>query len=437
MSPVSPRRNTLQGSSEPLSDNDADAKKQAPRAAPNVSPGRADSGVQPERSSMAKIKAHSLTGRITRDLMLRALRNVKRNRGAAGIDKVSITMFEANLEQNLLALMRDLKTGTLQPLPLRRVHIPKGPGQTRPLGIPAVRDRIAQEVLRQLLSPLFERIFHDDSYGFRPGRNCHQAVQRVLELHRRGHHWVLDADIKGFFDNIPHKVIMTGVAAEVADGNILRLIERFLKAGVMEEGQFRPTTVGTPQGGVISPLLANIALHSLDQHLHEHGQRFVRYADDFVVLCQTESQAQEAFELVQRHLTSLGLTLSAEKTKMTPFREGFAFLGFAISSWSVTMRPKSKEKFKNKIRDLTPRHQNLDQRVIVKLNAVIRGTANYFATTYSDVGDLFRVLDRWIRMRLRCMKFKRKSRVDNRRLRLRHFRDLGLLFLTDLRLTLA
>lgn len=382
---------------------------------------------------MAKIKAHSLTGRITSDLMDRAFRNVKRNRGVAGIDKVSITMFEANREQNLLALMRDLKTGTFRPLPLRRVHIPKGPGQTRPLGIPAVRDRVAQEVLRQLLSPLFERLFHDDSYGFRPGRNCHQAVERVLELHRQGHVHVLDADIKGFFDNIPHQVIMAGVAAEVADGNILRLVERFLKAGVMEEGEFRPTTVGTPQGGVISPLLANITLNSLDWQLHEQGQRLVRYADDFVVLCQTETQVREAFDLVQQHLTSLGLTLSAEKTKMNKFRDGFAFLGFAISSWSIALRPKSVEKFKTKIRDLTPRHHNLDQQVIVKLNRVIRGTANYFATPFSNVGDRFRGLDRWIRMRLRCMKYKRKSRADNGRFRLRHFRRLGLLFLSDLR----
>ena len=295
---------------------------------------------------MAKIKHHSLTGRITLDLMHHAFRKVRRNRGAAGIDKVSITMFEANLEQNLLALMCDLKTrGGFQPLPLRRVHIPKGPGQTRPLGIPAVRDRVAQEVLRQLLSPLFERLFHDDSYGFRPGRNCHMAVSKVLELYRLGYTQVLDADIKGFFDNLPHSVIMTALRAEVADGNILDLVEKFLKAGVMEEGVFQPTRLGTPQGGVISPLLANIALNSLDWHLHERGHRFVRYADDFVVLCQTAAAVQEAHDLVQQQLASLGLTLSAEKTKTTKFREGFAFLGFDISSWSVSMRPKSVEKF--------------------------------------------------------------------------------------------
>lgn len=383
---------------------------------------------------MAKIKVHSLTGRITPELMHHAFRKVRRNRGAAGIDKTSITMFEANLEQNLLALMRDLKTrGAFQPLPLRRVHIPKGPGQTRPLGIPAVRDRVAQEVLRQLLSPLFERLFHDDSYGFRPGRGCHMAVEKVLELHRQGYTHVLDADIKGFFDNLPHEVIMAALAAEVADGNILGLVERFLKAGVMEEGVFQPTRKGTPQGGVISPLLANIALNHLDWRLHDAGFRFVRYADDFVVLCRSEAEVQEALALVQEQLTSLGLTLSAEKTKRTEFREGFAFLGFAISSWGVSMRPKSIEKFKTKVRELTPRRHNLDPGVLTKLNRVIRGTASYFATTFSTIGDLFRGLDRWIRMRLRCMKYKRKSYADNGRLRLHNLRRMGLLFLSDLR----
>ena len=196
---------------------------------------------------------------------------------------------------------------------------------------------------------------------------------------------------------------------------------------------FQPTTVGTPQGGVISPLLANIALNSLDWQLHDAGFRFVRYADDFVVLCRNEAQVQEAHDLVQRHLTSLGLTLSAEKTKTTQFRDGFAFLGFAISAWSVTMRPKSVEKFKAKVRELTPRSHNLDATVITRLNSVIRGTANYFATSFSDVGDRFRGLDRWIRMRLRCMKYKRKRRTDNGRFRLAYFRRMGLCSLTELR----
>jgi len=380
---------------------------------------------------MGKIKAHSLTGRITETLMVTAFGNVKRNRGAAGIDRVSIALFENNLAQNLLALMRQLKDGTFRPLPLRRVHIPKGDGKTRPLGIPAVRDRVAQEVLRLLLSPLFEPIFHEDSFGFRPARNCHMAVARVLELHRQGYTHVLDADIKGFFDNLPHDVLMAAVAAEVADGNILDLVERFLRAGVMEAGVRQPTTVGTPQGGVISPLLANIALNRLDWSLHDAGFRFVRYADDFVVLGQSAAVVQEAHALVQRQLDTLGLTLSAEKTRQTQFREGFAFLGFVLSSWSVTMRPKSVEKFKTKVRELTPRHHNLDAEVVRKINAVVRGTARYFATPFSTCQTVLDNLDRWLRMRLRCMKFKHKRRSDNWRFRLKHFRRLGFVFLLD------
>lgn len=363
--------------------------------------------------------------------MLTAFRNVKRNRGAAGIDKVSIRLFENNLDQNLLALMRQLKDRSFQPLPLRRVHIPKGDGKTRPLGIPAVRDRVAQEVLRLLLSPLFERIFHDDSYGFRPERDCHLAVERVLELHRQGYTHVLDADITGFFDNIPHEVIMAGLAAEVADGNILGLVERFLKAGVMEEGVFQPTGKGTPQGGVISPLLANIALNSLDWQLHDAGYRFVRYADDFVVLATSAAEVAKAHDLVQQHLDRLGLTLSAAKTKRTKFREGFAFLGFVLKARTVTMRPKSVEKFKDKIRELTPRHHNLDQEVVKKVNAVVRGTANYFATSFSQCWTTFHRLDGWLRMRLRSMKFKRKWLSDNWRLQRKHFRRMGFAFLGD------
>ena len=383
---------------------------------------------------MTKVqKVHSLTGRITPALVYDAWRAVRRNRGAAGIDKVSIQMFQANLDQNLDRLLRELKTGAFQPLPARRVYIPKSPGKFRPLGIPAVRDRVAQEVLRQLLSPIFERRFHDDSYGFRPGRNCHQAVERVLELRRQGYGHVLDADISGFFDNLSHRAVMHELSAVIADGNILCLVEKFLKAGVLEGGKFLATRVGTPQGGVASPLLANIALNLLDWHLHEHGFRFVRYADDFVVLCQSESQAKEARAEVEHLLRErLGLELSSEKTKVTTFREGFAFLGFAITSQSVQMRAKSVEKFKTEVRELTRRSHNLDAELVVRLNRLIRGTANYFATRWSDCGNAYRTLDRWLRMRLRCMKFKRKSKEDNFRLRLKHLNRLGLLSLSAL-----
>jgi len=259
------------------------------------------------------------------------------------------------------------------------------------------------------------------------------AVQRVLELKRRGYQHVLDADIKGFFNNIPHHVIMNGVSALVADGNILYLVEQFLRAGVIEDGVFMPTQVGTPQGGVISPLLANITLNSLDWALHDAGFRFVRYADDFVVLTKSEAKVREAHDLVQQHLASIGLSLSAEKTTMTTFRKGFAFLGFDIATWTMTMRPKSVEKFKDKIRELTPRKQNLDARVVKKINQVVRGTANYFGAAFSHCRDLFRTLDRWIRMRIRCMKFKRKRSSDNWRVRLKHLRRQGLLSLSEIR----
>ena len=203
-----------------------------------------------------KQKVHSLTGRIDDKLMLQAFKAVKRNRGAAGIDKVSIGMFEENLDANLASLKRDLKTrDAFVPKPLRRVWIPKDASgkKLRPLGIPAVRDRIAQEVIRSLLEPIFEPLFHDCSFGFRPGRSCHQAIKQVLTFHEAGERVTLDADIAGFFDNIPHKIIMDAVAAEVADGNILRIVEQFLTAGVMEDGVFKPTTIGTPQGGVSAP----------------------------------------------------------------------------------------------------------------------------------------------------------------------------------------
>lgn len=377
-----------------------------------------------------KRKVHSLTGRIDDRLMMQAFKAVKKNRGAAGIDKVSIAMFQQNLDDNLAALKRDLKKGTFTPKPLRRVWISKDAKGTkfRPLGIPAVRDRVAQEVIRRLLEPIFEPLFHDGSFGFRPKRSCHNAIDRVLSFHDEGDRITLDADIAGFFDNIPHKLIVAAVAEEVADGNILSLVEKFLAAGVMDSGVFKPTTIGTPQGGVISPLLANVVLNQLDWRLEKAGYRFVRYADDFVVVCASRQEAKAAWEFVEEIMTDLGLSLSSEKTKIASYGKGYEFLGFRLSSKSRTMRTKSLEKFKTKIRELTRRCHNLDARVIVKLNQVIRGTANYFATNFSTCIKLFQKLDKWIRMRVRCMKFKRKSEFDNYRLRQGSFdKKLGLL----------
>jgi RNA-directed DNA polymerase len=374
-----------------------------------------------------KLKVHSLTGRITEERMLKAFKAVKKNRGAAGIDKVSIVTYESNLTENLLSLMRELKQGLYKPKPLKRVYIPKGNGKTRPLGIPTIKCRVAQEVLRQLINPIFESRFHDNSFGFRPGRNCHQAVERLLQHARQGYRYIVDVDIKGFFDNIPHYLIMESLAAKIADGNILSTIEKLLNSGVMEEGELRPTPKGTPQGGVISPLLANAVLDHLDWHLEAQKLHFVRYADDFVVLCKTRSEAEKALDVIRSFLNEMQLETSPEKTKICHFSQGFNFLGFSIKSRSVVMRDKSAEKFKNAIRDITTRSHNLDKSIIEKLNRVIRGTVNYFGTKFSTMNTAFFKLDRWIRRRIRCMKHKRISKADNWRCTIKHIGKMGLI----------
>ncbi|MCA1601903.1 MAG: group II intron reverse transcriptase/maturase [Acidobacteria bacterium] len=337
-------------------------------------------------NSTRKQKVHSLTGRITLPLLLDSFKSVKRNRGAAGIDKVSLKMFEANLLDNLRALLRDLKNGSFEPFPLRRAYVPKNETELRPLGIPAVR-------------------------------------------HHHGLRVVLDADIQAFFDNLPQPVIMQAVAAEVADGNILRLVQKFLRSGVMEHGVFKPTSIGTPQGGVISPLLANIVLNHLDWQLHARGFNFVRYADDFVVICQSKTQAEGALHFVRQVLATLGLQLSAEKTRISTFGKGYSFLGFVLAAHTRRMRPKSLQKFKDKIRALSVRHYNFESETIVRLNRVIRGTALYFGASFATCRWQFQKLDSWIRMRLRCMKLKRKLASDNYKLRNRTFTKLGLLSL--------
>lgn len=379
-----------------------------------------------------KLKVHSLTGRITEELMLKSFKAVKKNRGAAGIDKVSIHMYESNLQDNLLSLMRKLKQGKYTPTPLRRVYIPKGDGKMRPLGIPSVNCRIAQEVIRRLINSTFESRFHENSFGFRPGRNCHQAVEHVLKYVQQGNKYVVDVDIKGFFDNIPHTLIMESVAARIADGNILDLIEKFLKSGVMEEGELRPTTKGTPQGGVISPLLANIALNHLDWFLEDKGYLFARYADDFAVFCKTLPDAERALEEIISFLAQMELQVSPEKTKICRYYKGFNFLGYTIKANSVRMRDKSKEKFKTKIKEITRRSHNLDKERIGKLNRVIRGTVNYFGTKFSTMNSEFFKMDRWIRKRIRCMKYKRIWHTDNWRTRIKLIKKMGLLSCHDL-----
>jgi len=388
-----------------------------------------------------KFKHHSLTGRITSELMAHAFKSVKRNKGAAGVDRVSITEYENNLGMNLAELMRLMKQrGRYHPKPNRRVWIPKTSSRRkdspmRPLGIPGVRDRVAQEVVRQLLEPIFEPLFHPHSCGFRPKRGCHSAIELVLKAKAAGLTVVVDADIKGFFDNLPHEVIMNAVCEQVADGNILEILRKFLGAGVLEDGKLIDTTRGTPQGGVISPLLANIVLNQLDWALDAAGFFCVRYADDFVILTRTRPEAEKALALAKAILAELGLALSEEKTKITSFDEHFDFLGFTFKSNVVVMRQKAAEKFKEKIRNLTRRTngKSLAQMIEV-LNPLLRGTVNYFAKPYTHVRQTFFVWDKWVRHRVRYWKFKR-TRLgfkQRRRTSLRWMKNKGLISMYEL-----
>ncbi len=245
-----------------------------------------------------------------------------------GLDGQSIKMFEANLEQNLMALMRHLKTrGAYQPRPARRRYIDKGGGKQRPLGIPTVRDRVAQEVLRRLLTPLFEPLFHDDSFGFRPGRSCHDALRRLRELHRQGYRQVLDADISGFFDTLDHAPLREFLQRRVRDGVLRRLIGKWLKAGGMEEGDVSYLDAGSPQGGVILPLLANVYLHYVLDLWFEHvvkprlqGKAYlVRYADDFVIGFTREEDARRVMDVLPKRFGKYGLAIHPDKTRLIPF----------------------------------------------------------------------------------------------------------------------
>lgn len=375
-----------------------------------------------------KYKLHSLTGRITTDLLKQSWKAVKRNNGAAGVDGVTVAAYHENREFNLNLLMKRLKTrGGYKCPPLKRANIPKGnTGKTRPLSVPTVDTRCAQEVIRRLIEPTFEKQFHENSFGFRAGRSCHQAVKCVLGHIQEGHKVIVDIDIKGFFDNIPHHIILTMLRAEIADGNILDIIQTFLVSGVIEDGIFSKTALGVPQGGVISPLIGNIVLNYLDWKLDQAGYKFARYADDIVILCKTTEQAKNALTLAVETLADLGLECNSEKTKIATFSQGFQFLGFDISSRVVTMRKKSREKFEAKLKEITTRSHNLDAKVFLKLNQVIRGTVNYFSTGFSEVKTYYVSVDKKLRTRLRSMKYKTKSRRHNCRFKNKHIANRGL-----------
>ena len=339
-----------------------------------------------------------------------AFAGVKANRGAAGVDHQTIAMFEATLERNLERLSEQLRRGRYRPQAIRRVWIPKAgkPRERRPLGIPTVRDRVVQAALRRVLEPIFERDFAETSYGFRPGRGAKDALRRVDARLKSGRSWVVDADIRSYFETIPHGPLMHLIRGQVADGRVLALIEQFLTQPVLETAAAWTPETGSPQGAVLSPLLSNIYLDPLDHAMADAGFEMVRYADDFVVLCETHSEAERALAAIRQWMAAARLTLHPEKTRIVDATEpgGFDFLGYHFERGKRWPSKKSLGKLRAAIRAKTRRANGASLDAIVhQVNQTLRGWYVYFQ---HSLPNTFGGVDGWVRMRLRSILRKRR-----------------------------
>lgn len=340
--------------------------------------------------------------------LIGAYRRVKANKGASGVDQETIAAFDKQWERNLKELQRTLLQGRYQVAPVLRVYIPKASGGKRPLGIPTLRDRIVQQAVRLVIEPILEGKFLSSSYGFRPGKSPRDAHRAVVALREQGYRWVVDCDIQDFFGSVDHQLLLSWVAQDILDKGIFQLIKGWLKAGVMEEGRVRKAITGTPQGGVVSPLLSNLYLHRFDLAMQKRGYRWVRFADDVCVFAKRRDKADRILHYVEEVLGRLKLTLHPEKTRIITFEEGFIFLGFLFKGkWKIPGE-KAIRAFKEKIKLVTRRNTPQSrEELIQRVNEVVRGWGNFFR--YGNSRSVFRKLDSYLRMRIRCFLDKRKA----------------------------
>lgn len=392
-------------------------------------------------------KAHSLIGQVCDPRNLsRAWERVKENRGAGGVDGVTVSRFEENRDHYLGLLHQKLKDGSYWPRPVRRVEIDKpGSSTKRPLGIPTVMDRVCQQAVVNVLEPIFEPTFRDESFGFRPGRSTHMAMRRIWGQLKAGDRWVVDADIADFFGTLSHSTLVDLVATKVADGKVLRLVRQFLEAGVLRDGQVEPTVTGVPQGGVISPLLSNIYLHVFDVRMAEAGYALTRYADDWLIVCRSRREAERALTDARAVLEGeLGLRVHRDKTRIVHVVQGFEFLGYKIKRGQgmkykaggpdlyAYPRDRSIERFKKRVRQITNRRNPKTlEGLLDELNPVVRGWGNYYRR--ANVRRLFHRLDGWVVRRIWSWRYKRWRNTGWRKLpRSKLYGELGLVKLLQL-----
>jgi RNA-directed DNA polymerase len=385
-------------------------------------------------------KWFSLIDKVYRPQTLRAAwHKVTKNAGAAGVDRQSVEQFAAGKEVYLQELEEALKRGSYKPLAVRRVEIPKGAGKVRPLGIPAVKDRIVQTAIKFVIEPIFEREFLEISYGFRPQLGCKEALREVERWLKEGYTFVVDADITSYFDGVQWGRLIERISERISDGRLLELIEAFLHQDIVKGMQRWTPTGGTPQGAVISPLLANIYLHPLDCRIKQKGYRMVRYADDFVVLCQTAEQAQAALQVVRSWIEQNGLSLNADKTHVGDCRQqgqGFEFLGYRFEAGRRWVRHKSLKALRERIRTRTKRTRGDSlATIIAELNPMLRGWFNYFKHAHRMT---FSAADGFTRRRLRAILRKQEKRPglgkcldDHKRWPKAFFADMGLFTMTE------